>query len=609
MRKALPLALAFVLALAIAVRSYGASDIPKFDYIPDVILGDANFGQTTANYYIYTQMNMSRYILDESGTSATIKAGIYLVDPTQRGNLSFGGKSQMTASQVLAWERTAAIPDAKNLGGGTTVTVRGTSDLDNMNQGMIVQYQGLFGPHYRFGPSGADSALVQAVAADTISNTTDTTTFWVRLKTGQASSLTSGPVLPTINVTDLASYGFTFWTMNGMVGGVNFGAIQSGFDGSDGVIHSCVSVPSDRLGFGVWEKTELNFGDASKTYGNNLLCASWTLFSDVSAAKVPGVRSRIRPVIPNPTGPATEYIKRTATSELRFDQVVQDYPNTTRMANNHAINLNHYFLHPNVPGVVNSSATVQVSLDIIDYPDLGSGPGLRAAAGSIYIDRLILSVRPKPIEGVDTYPPIYQATGGAQLGPIANWNVSNNALDVPPATTRLGSHVVSIVAAGLQFKSNSAPAWTEQRLFTIADYANLNTDIRNYQGDLLRVRATIKNDSVTSPITLGKADLRLRFTSSYYEPSILLNIPQYWDHGTPSDLSTYVSPSLTGTDYELYLETPAPANPAGDPAANLMRFDWDAINSYHPTAGVGYQYKQAMFSTLTSLRVDTVVKF
>lgn len=607
MRKALPLALAFVLALAIAARTYGAPDIPKFDYIPDVILGDANAGQTTANYYIYTEMNMSRYILDESGTSATIKAGYYLVDPTQRGNLSFGGKSQMKPSQVLTWERTAAIPDEKNITLGTTVTVRGTSDLNNMDQGTIAQYQGIFGPHFGFGPTAGTAALVQALASDTNSNTTDTTTFWVRLRTGQASSLTSGPVLPTLNLTDMAAYGFTFFTVSGVVSGQKWAAVQSGYDGVDGLIADTSNVASDSIGWGVWEKTELNFGDASKTYGNNLLCASWTLFSDVAPAKVPGVRSRIRPAIPNAVGPATEYIKRVASSELRFDQTVQFYPNTARMANNHEISLNHYFSHPNVASVVNSSATAWVSLDVIDYFDFGSGAGLRAAAGAIYIDRLIFSIRPKPIEGVDTYPPIYSATGGAQLGPISNWNQYNYAIDNPP-TTMLGSYVVTIVPAGLQFKSNSAPAWTEQRLFAVAENANLNVDVRNYQGDLMRVRATIKNDSVTSPITLGKADLRLRFTASYYEPSILLNMPQYWDHGTNTDLSTYVSPSLTGTDYEMYIETPAPSTSA-DPATNLMRFAWDAIDYYHPTPGVGYPYRQAMSSVLTSLRVDTVAKF
>ena len=623
MRKALPIMLA-ALALTMGAMSSHGGDIPALTYFPDIVMTDKNpeLGQTANNYYIYQGINIEDYIFDEDSsrtTSPPVAVGFTTVNSARL--LSIGGKSRMRLQDEQTWIDDGLITPHKNIMATTsTPAFRMTTDLYSADGPNVPPtYVGL----RTYGIAGGNKALVSLMVADGQSSAASTLFYVQTSLDSKPSEAINGPlVAPYAPMRILDEFG----GINGFLtipagtypNGVFAAATFEGTNFDQLGMNSPSESPSDAIVFGAWQYNNVNIGQTWPT--NGLIRATWTVSSSATnPSRIPGIRSRLRPGMGNPEE-ADDINWKGLNSELRFDPSAR-YANTALMANNQQINLRHYFYAGNYAQL--TKGNLQATIDYIDLPDAfnvshfqpnGTPVMGRPTGAQINVDRLIVEVIPKPVEGnADHMVNLYNKQGGALMD-IGTWFSplgGGIGFDAPRLPGR-GQILAFTTQDGVILRADSAPSGFigEARVFNMMMNNSLGLFLKDTENDLIRVRARVRRGQEAINRQMPMASARLRLFPGYDEVQGILNIPGY------AAGPTYVAPNASGKDYELYMETPlvnVPGAPDNDGKGWPWVFAMDAYTEYHPDQQSLWNEPQlpilAVDFMLTQLRIDRIIKF
>ena len=431
--------------------------------------------------------------------------------------------------------------------------------------------------------------------------------------------MTTG-ALASINVTDPAGnpainggrFVFFGYRVTELASGYLMGVVRSGFLGFDGVTMDTAAVANNEIGFGAWQNLNFNYGDLlADEWIDGLIRAEWAVSCNQADPDViPGIRSRIRPGFPDngTTLPPSTVPLTSLHSAQRLSSEVGEHPNIARLAANNQVNFRHYYYHPygpDFPDLMGYYPTVWLALDVIDIPE---SFGTRALGGRIDVDRVSFNILPVPGTDPADATPLYGPHTGAAVHAGQGWVWGAGPIDSAPNGKRLGGYSIDLDPEGLTIRSSSA-SYNEQRVFGYMENIGTGVTLAETQGDLVRLMVTLAQDDLTSAQDQAKVDLRLRLFAEYREPTNTLYIPQYYNDRISTDVTTYVAPFTTGTQYEIYMETPLLAT---DPIFDEWGVAIDAINQYHPdpTVSLGvYTERLACNVTLTDIRIDRISKY
>lgn len=620
MRKALPFIVACLAVTLGAANSHG-KDIPALTYFPDIVMTDNNpeLGQTADNYYIYQGLNVEDYVFDEDSSRKTVPpvaVGFTVGNAAQL--LSIGGKSRMRLKDEQTWKEDGLIPAHKDIMATTaTPAFRLTTDLYSA-AGPTVP------PTYvgkkTYGITGGTKALVSLMAADGTSKAKPTLFYVMTSTENRPSYATNGPtVAPYTPLRMLEEFG----GINGFLT-IPRGVYPNGkfheatFEGTNFDqlgFNSPADAPADAIVLGYWMYANVDIGPRwPKT---SLIRATWTVSSKATdPSRIPGIRSRLRPG-GGTSGDPTGVSYRSLDAELRYDPTAV-YANTAQMANDQQINIRHYFYAGNYDHM--TSGLLQAAIDYIDMPDafnvasyLADGTPVmgRVTGAQMSVDRLIVEVLPKPAEGSADFMTNLYNKQGAALTDIGTWftPLGPGVYYDAPRLSGSGDIQCYTTAEGVVLRAGSAPSGfiSEARVFNMMVNSDLGIFLKNTPNDLIRVRARIKRGQEAVNRQMPMANARLRLYPAYNEVASILNIPGY------AAGNTYVAPSATGTDYEVYMETPL----VNVPGAPENGWGWvvalDAYTLYHPEQESVWKEPQlprlAIDFVMTQLRIDKVFRF
>lgn len=586
MRKALVVFVAAVVLVASSVQA----DKPVVNFMPDIVLGDENApDQTAEGYFIYDGLAIGTYITDEDTAPADLEAGFYVLDDAK--NISIGGISRMSVDpQVLDWYFNGNIPDNKNILTDTPtdeIAIRAVTDLLTPLGPDVADTEWTSGS----GITGGSAFVALYVADDNNETNTFTNGFYAMTDTDAASSEENGALTVDMTASDWATNGWASVAAN-LSGGATAPSVSAD---ADAMYVDTTAVPGTDACIGAWYHNEFEYGP---DWIDALVYVDWVLSCDASSENIVGVRSRVRP----------GYDGASRVPFLSLVQLLRDDPafatNYIRqMSNDRQLEYKHYMYFGDFAEQLAHVGKLSLTMDVIDFPDTYATPD-RVQAGVVTIDKVIVQLLPKPDSIADNTTEIFNEAG-ADLVAAGNWFGQSFALGDFANRGRID---MVTGADGVTLVSASQPSYTEERIIGIALIDTLGITLASTANQLIRATVNIAKDDDVDGLPL--CDLRVRLYPTTFELGSNMLIPCYEPFGElgGTTTETFVIPATMtdgGTEYEVYNDTP-PADAGVQWALAMDAINWYTTDPAYDPFTLGQYPQCAADFTLQSVVVDTI---